>query len=43
MWGIVPAAGIGSRIQPRAYSTELVPISYQWGADSIGAATGLEQ
>src|SRR5215211_6198150 len=25
MWGIVPAAGIGSRIQPLAFSKELLP------------------
>src|SRR3954470_2719484 len=26
MWGIVPAAGQGSRIQPLAFSKELLPI-----------------
>lgn len=26
MWGIVPAAGIGSRIQPLAFSKELLPL-----------------
>jgi glucose-1-phosphate thymidylyltransferase len=26
MWGIVPAAGVGSRIQPLAFSKELLPI-----------------
>src|SRR3954470_19359286 len=26
MWGIVPAAGIGSRIQPLACSKELLPV-----------------
>ena len=26
MWGIIPAAGIGSRIQPLAFSKELLPI-----------------
>jgi dTDP-glucose pyrophosphorylase len=26
MWGIVPAAGIGSRIQPLAFSKELLPV-----------------
>src|SRR5919106_4202484 len=25
-WGIVPAAGIGSRIQPLAFSKELLPV-----------------
>ncbi|HXE13924.1 MAG TPA: nucleotidyltransferase family protein [Bryobacteraceae bacterium] len=27
MWGIIPAAGIGSRIQPLAFSKELLPLS----------------
>ena len=26
MWGIVPAAGRGSRIQPLAFSKELLPV-----------------
>jgi len=26
MWGVIPAAGIGSRIQPLAFSKELLPI-----------------
>ncbi|HVJ91294.1 MAG TPA: sugar phosphate nucleotidyltransferase [Labilithrix sp.] len=26
MWGVVPAAGIGSRIQPLAFSKELLPV-----------------
>src|ERR671926_110125 len=26
MWGIVPAAGLGSRIQPLAFSKELLPV-----------------
>ena len=26
MWGIVPAAGKGSRIQPLAFSKELLPV-----------------
>ncbi len=26
MWGIIPAAGIGSRIQPLAFSKELLPV-----------------
>jgi dTDP-glucose pyrophosphorylase len=29
MWGIVPAAGAGSRIQPLAFSKELLPIGSQ--------------
>src|ERR1043166_2560080 len=26
MWGIIPAAGAGSRIQPLAFSKELLPV-----------------
>ena len=26
MWGIVPAAGTGTRIQPLAFSKELLPV-----------------
>src|SRR5512135_2103571 len=26
MWGIIPAAGVGSRIQPLAFSKELLPV-----------------
>ena len=26
MWGIIPAAGQGSRIQPLAFSKELLPV-----------------
>src|SRR3954469_21602646 len=26
MWGLIPAAGIGSRIQPLAFSKELLPV-----------------
>src|SRR4051812_36006985 len=33
MWGIIPAAGKGSRIQPLAFSKELLPV----GAHSSGA------
>jgi glucose-1-phosphate thymidylyltransferase len=29
MWGIVPAAGMGSRIQPLAFSKELLPVGSQ--------------
>lgn len=33
MWGIIPAAGMGSRIQPLAFSKELLPVgSYMDGA-----------
>ena len=30
MWGIIPAAGKGSRIQPLAFSKELLPVSAHW-------------
>jgi dTDP-glucose pyrophosphorylase len=34
MWGIIPAAGMGSRIQPLAFSKELLPVgSYFEGFD----------
>ncbi len=34
MWGIIPAAGMGSRIQPLAFSKELLPVgSYFEGVD----------
>jgi dTDP-glucose pyrophosphorylase len=29
-WGIVPAAGAGSRIQPLAFSKELLPVGSRW-------------
>jgi len=32
MWGIVPAAGIGSRIQPLAFSKELLPMGSRLSA-----------
>lgn len=34
MWGIIPAAGIGSRIQPLAFSKELLPV----GSEVSGAS-----
>ncbi len=33
MWGIVPAAGIGSRIQPLAFSKELLPVGSRLEGD----------
>jgi glucose-1-phosphate thymidylyltransferase len=33
MWGIVPAAGIGSRIQPLAFSKELLPVGSRLDGD----------
>jgi dTDP-glucose pyrophosphorylase len=30
IWGIVPAAGAGSRIQPLAFSKELLPVGSRW-------------
>jgi glucose-1-phosphate thymidylyltransferase len=35
MWGIVPAAGRGSRIQPLAFSKELLPVGSRTGADGV--------
>ena len=38
MWGIIPAAGAGSRIQPLAFSKELLPVGSRiWMAS--GAAS----
>lgn len=34
MWGIVPAAGIGSRIQPLAFSKELLPVGSRHEGDA---------
>lgn len=34
MWGIVPAAGIGSRIQPLAFSKELLPVGSRLDGDT---------
>jgi len=34
MWGIVPAAGVGSRIQPLAFSKELLPVGSHY-ADGV--------
>ncbi|HEV7515461.1 MAG TPA: sugar phosphate nucleotidyltransferase [Thermoanaerobaculia bacterium] len=34
MWGIVPAAGVGSRIQPLAFSKELLPVGSRGSAGS---------
>ena len=31
MWGIIPAAGLGTRIQPLAFSKELLPVGNQGG------------
>jgi glucose-1-phosphate thymidylyltransferase len=33
MWGIVPSAGIGSRIQPLAFSKELLPVGCRQDGD----------
>ncbi len=35
MWGIVPAAGIGSRIQPLAFSKELLPVGSSRTDDGV--------
>lgn len=34
MWGIVPAAGLGSRIQPLAFSKELLPVGGRLDGES---------
>jgi glucose-1-phosphate thymidylyltransferase len=34
MWGIVPAAGVGSRIQPLAFSKELLPVGSRLEGES---------
>ena len=34
MWGIVPAAGVGSRIQPLAFSKELLPVGSRLVGDA---------
>jgi dTDP-glucose pyrophosphorylase len=34
MWGIIPAAGIGSRIQPLAFSKELLPVGSRFDGDT---------
>lgn len=34
MWGIIPAAGMGSRIQPLAFSKELLPVGSYVSGDS---------
>ena len=31
MWGIIPAAGNGTRIQPLAFSKELLPVGSRFG------------
>jgi dTDP-glucose pyrophosphorylase len=36
MWGIIPAAGKGSRIQPLAFSKELLPVGARSGANGRG-------
>src|SRR5437762_12743673 len=34
MWGIIPAAGMGSRIQPLAFSKELLPVGSRVDGDT---------
>src|SRR6185369_14756190 len=34
MWGVVPAAGGGSRIQPLAFSKELLPVGSRFEGDT---------
>jgi dTDP-glucose pyrophosphorylase len=33
MWGVIPAAGVGSRIQPLAFSKELLPVGSRLDGD----------
>src|ERR671921_129321 len=35
MWGIVPAAGAGTRIQPLAFSKELLPVGSRCDRDGV--------
>src|SRR3954462_8885591 len=41
MWGVIPAAGLGSRIQPLAFSKELLPIGsrFEEGVERPRAVT----
>src|SRR5215212_6699509 len=34
MWGIIPAAGAGSRIQPLAFSKELLPVGCRFDGET---------
>lgn len=34
-WGVIPAAGVGSRIQPLAFSKELLPVGSQFDATGV--------
>ena len=34
MWGIIPSAGIGSRIQPLAFSKELLPVGSRFDGEA---------
>ena len=40
MWGLIPAAGLGSRIQPLAFSKELLPIGSRLDGDTERPARG---
>jgi UTP-glucose-1-phosphate uridylyltransferase len=33
MWGVIPAAGAGSRIQPLAFSKELLPVGSRFDGE----------
>jgi len=35
MWGIIPAAGSGTRIQPLAFSKELLPVGSRLDANGV--------
>lgn len=34
MWGVIPAAGVGSRIQPLAFSKELLPVGSRYDGET---------
>ena len=38
MWGIIPAAGSGTRIQPLAFSKELLPVGSRRDGDDRAPA-----
>jgi dTDP-glucose pyrophosphorylase len=40
MWGIIPSAGVGSRIQPLGFSKELLPVGSRASASGGGSGAG---
>ena len=43
MWGIIPAAGRGSRMQPLAFSKELLPVGTRIEPHASGEAGGVQE